>query len=269
MSDLQQIANIVQIVSGVIAVLGFGLALLVWFYPQPSSAPFKAVFKFLRPVLLPVILVAVSFWLGTLYVTSRTNSPPAPPPAATTQAEAQTSAPVADSTAPPTSAPANPTTSAPVSTQEQKQLPEVICSVSGRTAVPTTVPCNQGALSVSIQVIGRTEYPNWEGAFNGLVSQLDAEPGVTVVDRVELYGPPGKWDTLEVAGSLTLQGSNNMTENVNLLDERTSSVISMRPDNISQELQLKFAPTIVGKVVTICEFANPCSGQIMTFTYQP
>lgn len=269
MFGLQWWANVVQIISGVIALFGLCLQVILWLNPQPSSAAFKPVIKFLRLALPPVVIAATFFWLGASYVSSRTTIQPTAPSATATIAEAVASTPATNPTIQPTSEPTSQAVSTPAITQPQNQLPGVICSVSGRKAVPASVACNSGALSVSIQVLGRTEYPNWDGAFNGLVSQIDAELGVTVVDRIELYGPPGKWDTLEVAGSLTLQGSNNMTENVNLLDERTSSVISMRPDNISQELHLKFAPTITGKVVTICEFANPCSGQIMTFTYQP
>jgi hypothetical protein len=125
-------------------------------------------------------------------------------------------------------------------------------------------------LSISIKVIGATGYPGWDRAFNGLVSQIDVGTGVIVADRIEKWGPPGKWDTREAAGWLTLQSSNNMTDEFAMVDEVSNSTIKISPNDMSEELQFRFAPTTVGfTVATICENANPCSGQVAEFIFVP
>ena len=129
----------------------------------------------------------------------------------------------------------------------------------------------QGPRYFAAQVIQPSNtIPTWGKVFNGLVSEINLGTGVTAIDRIERWGPPGDWGTLEIAGWLTLQGLNDMTKERPMFDEVSNSNILIIPDNLSQQLQFEFIPEDAGfMVATICEYANPCRGHIVEFIYMP
>ena len=161
-------------------------------------------------------------------------------------------------------------TSSIANTNVPRESSKVSCLVNGREQLSDVIVCNSGMLSVLFKLEGTTEHPTWGKVFNGLVSEINLGTGVTAIDRIERWEPPGDWGTLEIAGWLTLQGLNDMTKERPMFDEVSNSNILIIPDNLSQQLQFEFIPEDAGfMVATICEYANPCRGHIVEFIYMP